>query len=155
MVKETLTVNLLTPKALIMNFLYIPLITFINTNGEQIFILIVLMSFDFVTGIMKSRKLCKRFTRYKLETGFYIKFGTLLLPFLFAFTSRGIGYDITAFISFFLGITIIIEFYSIIGNIYTIRTGKELEDKDLLSFALLSIRKKTEEELIKKMKDKK
>ncbi|WP_420480257.1 helix-turn-helix domain-containing protein, partial [Brevundimonas sp. FT23028] len=67
---------------------------------------------------------------------------------------KGIGYEINSFISFVIGTFIVIEFYSITGNAYTIRTGKELEDKDFLSFALLTMRDKVEETLKKKFKDK-
>lgn len=153
-IKETATLNLLSPKAMFMNFLYFPLIYFLNQHGEQLLILISLMIFDFITGIMKSRRLQKKISRYKLETGFYMKLGTLLLPFLFVITAKGVGYEIEALISFSIGIFIVIEFYSIIGNIYTLRTGSELEDKDFLSFALLSVRAKTEQEIEQRLKDK-
>lgn len=152
-VKES-AVSLLTPKAMLMNFLYLPFLMLLQEHGEQLLILIVLMFLDFVTGMMKSRKLCKKITRYKFEIGAYMKFITLLLPFLFAFTAKGVGYEIDDLISFVIGTFIVIEFYSIIGNAYTIRTGKELEDKDFLSFALLMIRNKTEENLSKKFKGK-
>jgi phage-related holin len=152
--KETAAISLLTPKAMLMNFLYIPFIMLLQEHGEQLLILTVLMFIDFITGIMKSRKLCKKITRYKFEIGAYMKFITILLPFLFAFTAKGIGYEINSFISFVIGTFIVIEFYSITGNAYTIRTGKELEDKDFLSFALLTMRDKVEETLKKKFKDK-
>ncbi|WP_164968943.1 MULTISPECIES: phage holin family protein [Arcobacteraceae] len=153
-VKESAAISLLTPKAMLMNFLYLPFLMLLEEHGEQLSILIVFMLLDFVTGMMKSRKLCKRITRYKFEIGAYMKFITLLLPFLFAFTAKGVGYKVDDFISFVIGTFIVIEFYSIIGNAYTIRTGKELEDKDFLSFALLMIRNKTEENLNRKFKDK-
>ena len=151
-IKETATISLLSPNAMLMNFLYLPFLIFVNNHGEQLLILIILMCFDFLTGIMKSRKLCKPVNRYKFEIGLYMKFITFLIPFLFALVAKGVGYEnVNAWVSFSISILIVIEFYSIIGNSYTIRTGKEVEDKDFLSFALLAIRSKAEEEISKKI----
>lgn len=138
--KEVVTINLLSPTAMSMNMFYIPAVVFLNSNAEQLASLIMVMMIDFLTGLMKAQRLCKKFTGYKFRMGIYMKFASFLLPFLFALTAKEIGYDITLFIPFCISTLILIEIYSIIGNIYTIRTGKELEDKDLLSFFLLSTR---------------
>ncbi|MDX9743894.1 MAG: phage holin family protein [Arcobacteraceae bacterium] len=89
--KETATINLLTPNAILMNFLYFPFLVFITKHGEQLTYLIILMILDFLTGIMKSRKLCKSVNRYKFEIGLYMKFITVLLPFIFALVAKGVG----------------------------------------------------------------
>ena len=150
--KETATINLLTPNAILMNVLYFPFLVFITKHGEQLTYLIILMILDFLTGMMKSRKVCKSINRYKFEIGLYMKFITVLLPFIFALAAKGVGYEgVDNWITFSISIFIIIEFYSIIGNCYTIRTGKELEDKDFLSFALLAIRSKAENEISEKL----
>ncbi len=152
-VKETATVSLFSPTALTMNFLYIPAVLFLNKNAEQLMILMLLMIIDFVSGLMKSHRLHKRFTKYKFVMGIYMKFITLLIPFLFTFVAVGIGYDLAEFIPFCLSILILIEFYSILGNFYTIRTGKELEDKDVLSYILLKTRNQIDEEIKKRTKE--
>lgn len=147
-IKET-SITLVSPTALTMNILYIPAIIFLNKNAEQLMILMLFMMIDFVSGLMKSHRLCKKFAKYKFIMGVYMKFITLLIPFLFTFTAIGIGYDLATFIPFCLSSLILIEFYSILGNFYTIRTGKELEDKDILSFILLKTRKQIDNEIKK------
>jgi len=152
-VKETAV--LYSTTAMTMNFLYIPAILFLNKNAEQLMILMFLMSIDFASGLMKSYRLHKKFTKYKFVVGVYMKFITLLIPFLFIFAGVGVGYDLSEFIPFCLSVLILIEFYSILGNFYTIRTGKELEDKDILSYLLLKTRNKIDKEITKRTEEKK
>jgi toxin secretion/phage lysis holin len=138
------TVDLITPSALMMNFLYIPLVLFINEYAEQLVVLMLFMIVDFITGIAKSYMLNERFSYHRASAGVITKFTTLLIPFLLNFFSNGTQhYDsqITNILPYGLSLLIAIEFYSILGNLYSMRTKKELEDKDLLSFFILKLRK--------------
>lgn len=150
--KETATITVLSPNALIMNALYIPFVYFLNKFGDLVVVLIFFMFLDFITGFMKSRKICTPINRYKFEIGLYTKFFTLLFIFSFSLVVKATGYkDIDALIGVLLTLFIVAEFYSILGNGYTLRTGKILQDKDFFSFALLAIRSKAEEEISKKI----
>jgi len=136
--------ELITPYALLMNFLYVPLVLFVNSFAEQLIILVLFMIVDFLTGLFKSFVLQQKFSYHRALAGLITKMITLCIPFLLNFLSRGAGkYDeqVTDFLPYGLSALILIEFYSILGNFYTIRTRKELEDKDLLSFLILKIRK--------------
>ena len=155
--KETATISILSPSALFMNALYVPLIYFLNTFGENIIVLIFLMFIDFLTGFMKSRKLCTPINRYKFEIGLYVKLFTLFFIFSFALVIKMTGFnDIDILIKTLINVFIGIEIYSIIGNGIALKTGKVPQDKDLFSFILLAIRSKIEEEIIKRfgIKDK-
>lgn len=138
------TPELITPYAIVMNFLYIPLILFINNFAEQLIVLGLFMAVDFISGLAKSFKVHEKFSYHRALAGILTKFFTLTIPFLLNFLSRGVGqYDeqISSILPWGLSALILIEFYSILGNFYTLNTGKELEDKDLLSFFILKIRK--------------
>ncbi len=152
--QDPASIKLLSPAAMIMNFLYLPFILFLNSNGQQISILILLMTIDFITGTMKSNRLGKGFTPEKFARGAYAKFVTLLLPFVLAFTAQGVGYtQISEFIPFCLSTLVLIETYSILGNMYTVKKGIELEDKDIFSFLILTLRAIIVKEIKPKKKD--
>lgn len=136
--------ELITPTAIIMNFIYIPFILFVNGYAEQLVVLCLFMVVDFCTGLVKSYRVNEKFTYHRAMGGFLTKLITLTIPFLLNYLSIGtVGYDeqISKVLPYGLSALILIEFYSILGNFYTIRTGKELEDKDLLSYVILKLRK--------------
>lgn len=138
-VKET-TIVLLSPVAMVKNFLYLPAIIFLNSYAHQVTALVFLMFIDFLTGIMKSRKLCRKFTRYRFEIGLYLKFRNILIPLLLVVVAKALGYDFSELVKYYMVAIILVEFYSILGNLYTLGTGKELEDKDIISYFLLKLR---------------
>lgn len=65
----------------------------------------------------------------------------ILIPLVIAYTGKGIGLDLTKMAGGFLGLLIASTGYSIIGNIYTIRTGKEVAEFDAVRLILMSIRR--------------
>jgi phage-related holin len=142
--KTTQAVELISLKAIGMNFLYIPLVLFINQFAEQIMILTMFMVIDFTSGLGKSYVMHEKFSLHRALAGVLTKLFTICIPFLLHFTSNGVGEyadQVKNLISYGFSVLIIIEVYSILGNIYAIRTGTELEDKDLLSWFILNIRK--------------
>lgn len=138
-------VNAFSINALILNALYIPFLYFITQYGEQIVILTLFMFIDFIFGIAKSIKLKIRVTANKMMRGILGKLLTWLMPFLLFFFSHGIGnFDeqLNIILPYIFTLFIAVEMYSILGNFYTFRTGKVLDDIDLISFIYLKLREK-------------
>lgn len=137
-------VNILSPMALFMNFLYIPSILFLNQYAQQLVILAVFMVIDFIFGLARSYRLNINFSYNRIWSGIITKMLTMTIPFMLHFFALGVGaFDnqLDKVLPYGFSALIVIEFYSILGNFYTVKTGKELEDKDLLSFMVLKIRK--------------
>ncbi len=137
-------VKLLSFKAMCMNALYVPFIMFLNQYHEQLLILCFFICVDFVIGFFRSLYFGHRIEFRRFWGGVMTKFMTMLLPFLLYYFSRGVrgfGDDLALILPYGFSALIVAEAYSVLGHFYAFKTGKELEDKDLLSFVILNIRK--------------
>lgn len=137
--------NTFSINALILNALYVPFLYVVTKYGEQIVILTLFMFIDFIFGIAKSIKLKIRVTANKMMRGILGKLLSWLMPLLLYFFSRGIGnFDeqLEIMLPYIFSLFIAVEMYSILGNFYAFRTGKVLDDIDLISFIYLKLREK-------------
>ena len=108
--------------------------------AEPAAILAVLMCVDFVAGISKSRVTGIPVTSHRIKVGTISKCGVLTVPLVMALTAKGLGVDFNWIISWSISVLILSESYSIIANIYTIRTGKIAPEWDAISLILSKIR---------------
>jgi phage-related holin len=129
------------------------LFAFLGLNQVQFIILIVLMSLDIITGIAKAYRVDRTSVRsdaFKLGT--FSKFFYLCVPFVVALVAKGTMVDSIGvwLASFAVTILILSEGYSILGNIYSFKTGKVVHEVDGVSYLLIFIRK-----MIKKLLEEK
>jgi phage-related holin len=117
---------------------------FLGLSAVQFLILIILMSLDMITGIAKSYRIDKKsITSNAMKIGLFSKLFYIIVPIVLALAAKGInleGYGLW-FASFAVTILILAEAYSILGNIYSFKTGKEAAEVDGVSYLLLFIRK--------------
>lgn len=98
------------------------------------------MVIDFITGVGKQFRIDKRkITSHAAWIGGIKKIATLIAVFSIALIFKGIKLDGDAIISGMLAIFIMAEGYSIIQNVYAIRTGKVLPEFDAISLVLKSL----------------
>ncbi len=136
-------IHCMSAKAMLMNALYVPFVAFLNHFHQQLLILGVFICIDFALGFSKALYLRKPILYSRLWGGVMTKLTTITLPFMFYFFVIGLGefkVEFDFLLRYVISALIVIEFYSVLGHIYSFRTGKELEDKDLLSFVVLKIR---------------
>lgn len=106
-------------------------------------ILFVFIMLDMVTGIWRvwvTQGPAAIKSRHAIN-GLASKMLFMLIPLIIAYTGKGVGLDLIAAAAGCLGLLIASTGYSIIGNIYTIRTGVVVAEFDAVRFILNGIRK--------------
>jgi phage-related holin len=135
-IMEPTTQNI-TGIALFKNLLYIPAFI-LGLSIHSYGILAILMVIDTFTGIIRSVTITggRSFKSSALRDGVLKKVVVLTVPFVLALAGEGVGLDITFLATGTLGLFILAETYSIIGNIYSIRVGKVVHEFDAISYVL-------------------
>ena len=119
-------------------------LTYAGINKEVFAIFAVLVVIDFITGIGKAYILKQSITSNKAKYGVLSKFSLIFLPVVMALAAKGVGANATTFFTWGMNLLIMSELYSIIGNIYSIRNGKELPEWDVVALLGRKIREKFE-----------
>lgn len=115
---------------------------FLNVDVDVVHILIILMGVDTFFGIIKAVVGEVKVTFKKLLLGLTIKLLILLIPMVLALVGKGLGiYDFTPLVEMILRILIVAEGFSILTSMYIIKTGKKVEDIDIVSSLISSLRK--------------
>ena len=126
--------------ASIKTFWYIAVISiliYLNIPQESLWILGSLMVIDTITGIAKQYKVESiGITSRRMTTGIITKFVTLLCLLSGGLVINHFDLDPKYYIQTVMSILIMAEFYSIIQNVYAVRTGIMLPEYDAISIAL-------------------
>lgn len=110
---------------------------YLDIPQEQIVILGALMVIDFLTWVGKQFRLDpKKITSHAAWIGVIKKVATLIAVFSVAFVLKGNHIDGDTYLGGILGILIMAEGYSVIQNVYAIRTGEILPEFDAISLML-------------------
>ena len=115
-------------------------ITYTGLPVEPATILAVLMAVDFAVGIGRARAIGEHVTSQKMKTGAISKCGVMLVPLVLALAAKGVGADLQWIVSWVVSLFILSETYSILANIYTIRTKQEIPEWDAMSVVLRKVR---------------
>lgn len=116
------------------------LVQFLEIDAKKLSILVVLMCIDMLTGTFKAYRTKENITSRRWIVGFLSKLVVLLVPFTIALMAKGVDFDVKWFIGFSLSIMVIAEAYSILGNIYTFKTGEAVEEIDAVSAIIKVLR---------------
>ena len=112
----------------VLSSIHIPIASFLT--------LTILMVIDVVVGLGRSYRLQIPITSYRIKLGVISKLGVLLivLSFGLAFTHSGLVIDdLKEYIQLILWLFILSELYSIVSNVYAIKTGDNLPEVEVLS----------------------
>ena len=120
------------------------LLTYTGIDTEVFGIFSAMIVVDFVTGIGKARQLGQSITSNKAKYGVLSKFSLVLLPIVMAAGAKAIGQDAGTLFVWGMNLLIVSEVYSVIGNIYALRTGIELPEWDVISLLGKRIRERFE-----------
>jgi len=125
--------------------LYLPfafIIEYSKVDTVVVETLTVLIILDIVTGFMKTICVGGKPTSTRLANGIFSKLVLLLIPISVALAAKPFGMDLKFLVNGIMSALILSELYSIIANIYTINTKKEVEEFDVISLILKFIRNK-------------
>lgn len=114
---------------------------YIDVSVNLAIALAVAMGFDTLTGLMKAKALSQPITSKKGKRGVYEKVLTLTAVLLIGVLGKLLGIDLSWLVSSSLIILTIFETYSFLGNIGSIRTGKETEELDAVSSVIKFLRR--------------
>lgn len=115
------------------------IVDFLSLDTKKLFILAALMTLDIITGMAKAYKLDRDITARRLAEGFVSKLSILIIPLAIALMAKGVEFDMTFFIGFAISVLMVSETYSVIGNIYTSRTGNAVKEIDAVSAIVRSL----------------
>ena len=133
------------------NLMYIPAFFIgLGISSEAFLALAVLMIIDTFTGVVRVGVVrgWRHVRSVRLSTGIVAKMTLLLVPISLALAGLGIGADITSIVNATTSVLILAEVYSVVSNIYCIRTGKEIKEFDAVAAVLESLRKSLERIII-------
>ena len=108
-------------------------LTYLGLNGESFFLFSVLLLIDYITGVAKAYRLNQCITSNRMKYGILSKLSLLLIPIVLAIGAKAVGADFKTVLLVGINILVLSEVYSIIGNIYSIRTKDELPEYDVVA----------------------
>lgn len=113
------------------------LFVYLNIPQESLWVLASLMVIDTITGVAKQYKVESiGITSKRMTTGIVTKFVTFLCLLSGWLVINHFDLDPKYYIQTVMSILIMAEFYSIIQNVYAVRTGVILPEYDAISIAL-------------------
>ena len=113
------------------------ILVYLNIPQESLWVLGSLMIIDTLTGIAKQYKVESiGITSKRMTTGIVTKFVTLLCLLSGWLVINFLKIDPEYYVQTVLSVLIMAEFYSIIQNVYAVRTGIILPEYDVISIAL-------------------
>lgn len=129
--------------AKVLNLIYAPFVAimlYLKLDTESISVLALLLSIDMVTGVWKTLRIGQKPTSWRFANGLLSKGVLILVPLVIAVAAKGVHIDITPLVWTIIDALILSEMYSILANIYTIKTQQQTEEFDVMSLILKKIR---------------
>ncbi|BCD61760.1 hypothetical protein NrS5_56 [Nitratiruptor phage NrS-5] len=108
-------------------------LSYLGLNHEMIGLFVALLVVDYITGLAKARRLNISITSQRMKYGIVSKFVLLLIPIAVAIAAKIVGVDYDKILYIGINILALSELYSILGNIYSIRTRQELPEYDAVA----------------------
>lgn len=116
------------------------ILAYLEIAEEPFTIFALLLVIDYITGLSKAKTLGHSITSNKMKYGLISKFSLIIIPLVITMGAKALGADSHYLLNSGMYILILSEVYSIIGNIYSIRTGEEVPEYDALAMIGKQIR---------------
>jgi phage-related holin len=108
-------------------------LAYLQISQEPFTLFAILLIIDYITGLWKAKTLGISITSNKMKYGLISKLSLLIIPIVLAIGAKATGADYHYVLLSGMYILILSEVYSIIGNIYSIRTREELPEYDAVA----------------------
>lgn len=109
------------------------LMLYLGIDGEAFVLFSILLFIDYVSGIWKAKSLKHSITSNKMKYGIISKLSLIMVPVTLAIGAKAVGADFSSVLIVGMNILVLSEVYSIIGNVYSIRTKQELPEYDAVA----------------------
>lgn len=113
---------------------------FLGMKTDVVKILFILMAFDTFLGIIKALRLGNKVDIKVLLWGIAIKMLLLGIPMTVALMAKALTFDFYYFIVAVMNIIVVSEGISIVTNIISIKTRKEIKNEDYITMLLFAIK---------------
>lgn len=120
--------------------LFSGILAYLEISQEPFTLFSILLIIDYLTGLAKAKTLQVSITSNKMKYGLISKLSLLIIPIILAIGAKATGADYHYVLLSGMYILILSEVYSIIGNIYSIRTREELPEYDAVAMLGKQIR---------------
>lgn len=123
------------------NLAYIPAV-YLGLSMESFGILAVLMIIDTILGIIRAGVVhgWRDVTSHKASFGILSKLAMIFVPVVVALSGKGVGMNLVPIAGGALSMLIVSETYSILGNVQSIRTRRDIKEFDAVNYTLSRIR---------------
>lgn len=121
------------------------LLSYSGLTKEIVLAYIMLLSLDYITGIIASYKVCDEITSNRMIRGLFYKISLLFVLFGLGFFAKMIMMDTEAKEIFFIPILIMLgagELFSLVANVHCIKTGKRHKEEIVITDYILRFIKK-------------
>ena len=108
-------------------------LTYLGIGAETYAIYAMLLIIDLFTGWVKAGRLGHARTSIRMKYGVLTKMMLLLMPIVLALGAKAVGVEFKDVLTVCMSILVLSEVYSIISNIYTIKSGEELPEYDAIA----------------------
>ena len=115
-------------------------LSYLSINSEVFFLFSLLLLIDYITGVLKARCLEQAITSNKMKYGIISKMSLIFVPIVLAIGAKALDTDFSEVLLVGINILVISEVYSVIGNIYSMRTKLELPEYDAIAIIGKKIR---------------
>jgi len=135
---------------------YIPAVIFgLSTHSYAILAFFIIL--DTFTGVLRAGILhgWREVTSFKFTTGLISKLLVIFIPLMIALAGKGVSLDLTFLAQSSIGMLILAQFYSILGNIHAIKIRKDVKEFDAVSWVITHLQEVVEKILIDSNKGKK
>ena len=135
---------------------YIPAVIFgLSTHSYAILAFFIIL--DTITGVIRAGRLhgWREVTSFKFTSGLISKLLVIFIPLMIALCGKGIGLNLSYLAQSAIGMLILAQFYSVLGNIHAIKVGKDVREFDAVSWVIVHIQQVVEKILVDGNKGKK
>lgn len=108
-------------------------LTYLGLNKEAFTLFAALLLIDYVTGVGKAGIIGQSITSNRMKYGIASKMVLLFIPIVLAIGAKIINQPSDSILFIGVNILVLSEVYSIIGNIYSMRTKEELPEIDAVA----------------------
>lgn len=121
---------------------FIASIEWLGFDPQSLGIYAALMIIDVITGVLRAGMVdgCRSVTSANGKRGVLSKILALSGLFAVGLMGKGVGFDVAGIMQGVVTVFILAETYSILGNVYSARTGKPKLEFDAIAWLTLQIR---------------
>lgn len=120
-----------------------PILIYLGIKADVLGIYALLLILDFITGVVKAWRVPSMSVKSSIAiSGLIAKLIMIMIPVVLGLLLRVVNKNESGLIDAVVGILCLAEGYSILGNIYSIRTREKHEEWDAVSGIIMLIKKR-------------